>query len=477
VVAPLVPGRSGSAALVARVVAVTFVGDQSDASGGKLLRRAVPQPITVFLDQFVNGKPIQTQIDFESEMSEQGALPMLKPDWSLTIPRNDPVSYDANSFVTVDVQIQFKKVPNGAAQLQILRGEPSNAGPLALKFGLGSINQSIKDGDVITVPGLIGQGRLSTAVDQLDRSIAWSIVVDGAPPVQIGSSGPHRVFTTLGSPSGSTQFEGDITEGGPPQVITAERLEKAVGFAKNSTDANQAADAMFLGMSRLGVNYVLGHRPTAKMELTGILPPPTLEHYLWLCAVNQAQGECQVIAAAMRLVIRSLGVTDAMDVGFMRPHPGRLETPPSFPRRPDRLKGRLNFRATRTKATGNFALVFYDGRGQPNNFEGVVKFGNKLYALGDGIFDRFSAPANGVSADDLNTSDYFGMRTVALPRSSNLDATKGVFDLAFLNLADGSLDIQYPWNAKAANGQPVMPDAPAKKKRPGSETEKFRWED
>jgi hypothetical protein len=153
----------------------------------------------------------------------------------------------------------------------------------------------------------------------------------------------------------------------------------------------------------------------------------------------------------------------------MRAQPGRQERPDTFPRRTDILKGRLNVTATRTTARGTFTLCFLDQFADPNKFEGVVKFGDVLYAIGDSIFDRVTAPQDGLSIDDLNSTDYFTLRQQAIPRSTIVDAKKGAFDLLYLD-AKGKRDpLQYPWEK--------IPDAPPLKGQLGLNGAPFRWEE
>jgi hypothetical protein len=113
--------------------------------------------------------------------------------------------------------------------------------------------------------------------------------------------------------------------------------------------------------------------------------------------------------------------------------------------------------------------VFLDQKNDMNNFEGVVKFGNALYAIGDSIFDRFTAPAGGISTDDLNSTDYFTEREIVFPRSKILDETKGDFDLKYVDNNGKNAPVQYPW--KTVTG------APPAKLVAGQDVKPFRWED
>ncbi len=458
---PAVPKRKTANDLVARVRAITFNSDHRDTGGAKLLHAEVLEPI-----KFTGHTGRASQ--FKSKLSEKNARALLKPDWSLVSRRNDPISHTMGQPIRIDVEILFKRVPGGSATLQQVTGAGGNV--VALDFNAGATPRAVKDGDVVTLSNIVSNGSLPTIVGVIEQSISWKAVVNGRPPVPIGVSGPHKIFTTLGQPIGKIQLDaaGNFQESGPDQIVTIPRMEFAVKGAQGADTERRAADLLFAKISHLGVNYVLGFRPAplGRPNTTGIDPRTSVEHYLWLCNNNEAEGECHVIAASFRLALRMLGCTSQMDVEFMNAHPGRQEHTPDFPRRTDILKGRLSQEATRFP---NFHLVFLDGNGDANNFEGVVKFLGALYAIGDAIFDRFTAAQNGLSADDLNTTDYFTDRQTTFPRSTLGDLTKGAFDLKYVDSFGNDAPVQYPWA--------TVTGAPAAKRVPGADRLPFRWED
>src|SRR5439155_22817364 len=104
--------------------------------------------------------------------------------------------------------------------------------------------------------------------------------------VAIGVSGPHKIFTTLGQPIGKIQLDaaGNFQESGTDQIVTIPRMEFAAKGAQGADTERRAADLLFAKISHLGVSYVLGLRPArlGRPNTTGIDPPTSVEHYLWL---------------------------------------------------------------------------------------------------------------------------------------------------------------------------------------------------
>ncbi len=272
-----------------------------------------------------------------------------------------------------------------------------------------------------------------------------------------------------------------------PEERRARRQLDNLGYGDGDVDAGLEAfssdyypgtvERLFRDFKVRGIGYRLGRQwvpPNLRprhprthhlLNPTAVEPYPTLEHFLWLSIAHQAEAECHVIAAAFRLACRATGVGGAMDVGYMMPLPGRLEQPPSYPRRSDRLKGRLNQQTVRR---GGGVLAFFDAHGQANEFEGVVTYNRALYAIGDAIFDRFRSDVAGTSAEDLNASDYFTFRRTppsGETRSAILDESAGSFDLAFVDGEGHILPEQYPWSAMPDGHPHMLRDQP------------FRWED
>ncbi len=459
-------------AVLGRVVALAFESDHRAANGAKLLRRAVAQAITV------DARPVR------SVMSEQGAQEMPKPDWTTEVAptRNDPTTHTMGDHVRVSVSIAFAQLTGGAARLQRVYSVAS--GVVALTFNTAFSGRTVHSGERLELSNLVSSGPLWRIVGRFEQTIAWYAELEGyVGPVFLGRTGPHRLYTLLQPPSGQAEFEVSaagrqhFAERGQVQAITDARLEVVCRGAQGANTEADTVERLFRDFKVRGIGYRLGRQwvpPNLRprhprthhlLNPTAVEPYPTLEHFLWLCIAHQAEAECHVIAAAFRLACRATGVGGAMDVGYMMPLPGRLEQPPSYPRRSDRLKGRLNQQTVRR---GGGVLAFFDAHGQANEFEGVVTYNRALYAIGDAIFDRFSSDVAGTSAEDLNASDYFTLR-LSSPgsevRSAMLDESAGNFDLAFVDGRGHILPEQYPWSTMPDGHPHMLRDQP------------FRWED
>lgn len=450
-------------ATLARITSIEFLSDHRDTSGQKLLHRA--QPVSFQSQDFGS---------ISTRLTERGASRMEKPDWVLDglTSRNDPITHTAGEFVRATFTVKFNSVPGGEAPIKRVFSQAANV--VALEFVIGGGGRKAKTGETITLSDMQSSGTLASIVGKLSRSVNWFVELEGVPdPIFMGTTGPHVIYTTLGQPAGKAEFDLNpqglqhFSETGSDQIVTDARMEHAAKGAQGASTEEQVAERCFRFFSKQGIGYVLQRQwtPPPALNQTGLVPRPDLYDDLWMCASREALGECHVIAAAFRLFCRLLGVTAPMDVAYMLPHPGRLEQS-GFPRRTDGVKGRLNVGAERLAAGGPFKLAFFDGNGAPNRFEGVVTFRNGMYAIGDSIFDRFTTPENGVSADDRNCNDYFCVRTPPSGndvRSTIRDENAGGFDLAYVDAQGNPIEQQYPWSQLGRPNQP--PELP------------WRWED
>jgi hypothetical protein len=93
---------------------------------------------------------------------------------------------------------------------------------------------------------------------------------------------------------------------------------------------------------------------------------------------------------------------------------------------------------------GTEAVLFLDGNGAPNNFEGVATYkGRALYAIGDDVFDKFPDPND-------NASTYFAERVVSSGiRRAITNMDKGLFKLIFSN-PSSFVDCDNPYAGKTA---------------------------
>jgi hypothetical protein len=418
---PAVPSKKG---VTGAIVAVTFRKDQVDGVGKKLIRPSAG--------------------DFADATSV-----FLKPEWDATRGGNfdpHPVSYTKALSVEVDVEIVFTLNPSGGTAL--LTGiHGVSTGHDFLSFDQ-TMSRPIKTGRT-PIPGLTSKGKLPNFVSFEDHGITWTAVVNGK-PVDLGST-LHRVYVTFAEPIGKMEstVPNRFTETGKVQDVTEERLEYSVKAAqgKGVNDERECVDAIFLKLMALNVNYVLFSRwEPDPLNNTHIVPKPPLHQYLWRCNAATAQGECHNIAAAFQLACRILGVTGTFEIGFMYPRPSRLENHPVYARDPNATLGAYSSgdaaysRQHAGLSHGWEKLLFLDGSGHANNFEGVARYKNGLYAIGDAIFDQDA------SDPQKNAAVYYAVRNIpcqADGRSNGIDMRHGLFDLVFIRTQDGGCRLPY----------------------------------
>lgn len=436
-----------------KIATVTFRSDHLDTNGNKLLKKS--KPVSVRITQFKADGTVQTDAlgnpvtrDYLSEYADEYE-DFVKPEWDIDrggASDSHPVSHTGGRKVTVDIAIDFIVTPDGAqATMEKVRGAATGR-----TGGTGYLNFAVDHTATfgtqrVLVTGLVNSWELWKAVHYIEEAIAWTATVNGE-EIALGNSGKHRVYVTLDTPGGrlASPRDNQFDESGDDQTVTAARLEAGVlaAWGTGETDEREAVDEIFEALRKAGIGYFLGTRwEHDPKDHTYVSPKPSLHHYLWLCNVAEALGECHNIAAAFALYCRIVGVKKSFSIGYMYPWPGRVDTTPcgrdtSKSAGGKNILGKLNIRKIRTHAThGSMprdeSLVFLDGRNKANNFEGVAVYDTKgLYAIGDDIFDRFAVPHD-------NASEYYGKRTLRPSgsagsyRSAPSDLDKGLFKLAF----------------------------------------------
>lgn len=446
-------------AVSVRIVSLTFRSDHLDAAGKKLLKRS-PAPETIRVNTITgydaSGQEETSEADTTSIYGDN-ATEFRKPEWDAdrSTSESDPISHTKNQNVVVDIELDVTVTPAGqTAVLTEVQGV--SAGNDFLSFQKAQ-SKTVKSGRV-KITKLTSKGTLPNFVTKLDGlMIDWSVVVDGE-TIAVGGTGPHRIYVTydkpggkMGSPANHVFLEGS----GAEQVVSEARLEFAVGAAEGSgvSDEKECVDAVFRHMSyQVGVGYVLGRNWIAGANTTGITPKPTLHHYLWLCNTNIGQGECHNIAASFALECKILGVKGPFLVGYMYPWSSRKDNHPTYDKRGDHILGKYDTRCERSHSAishqGEY-VVFLDGNDKANNFEGVARYRDALYAIGDAIFDGFGGLNENVSA-------YFAERESETDASGeltghviNVDFDKGGFDLQWARTGSrgeylGHCDNPYP---------------------------------
>lgn len=446
--------------VTARVVSVTFHKDQLQG-GKKLLKRAAKTPISIRLKKQVYLKKtlqtVQAAVQTDSFWAGGNAQEFKKPEWSLARggpADSHPASYDKSTHVEVDVEFDLTVNPKGeTANVTKIMGTAPHP---ALKFShVFKVPRKLKTGRY-RAKAVVAKNALPDYVELIDReTINWSLVADGQVK-PMGWSGPHTIYVTLKQPGGKapgkmiSPRDNHFQEGGADQVVTEHRLRLAVTSAQGTgrKDEKECVDAVFRALSYYqGVGYELGRRWVSGPNTTFVYPKPSLHHYLWLCAARKfgvenhgtgdafydyrltqplptatddnggpifteqdvhVGGECHNIAATFFLLCRILGVQGDFEIGYMFPWPSRSDAHPDYPKTGDKLRGKYNKRKTREHSAlghGGENLVFIDGHGMGNNFEGVANYknGKALYGIGDAIFDQYGTA-------DENASTYFSAR-------------------------------------------------------------------
>jgi hypothetical protein len=298
------------------------------------------------------------------------------------------------------------------------------------------------------------------------QSIRWEVLADGK-WIPAGQTGNHTVYVTYDQPGG--KMDGSFKETGAVQDVTEARLRFAIvnAWDTGKNDEKECVDAVFKGL-RSG--YFLGRRWKSQGNDTGILPKPTLHHYLWLCNDWQtlARGECHNIAAGFALACKILGVKGKFEVGYMYPWPSRKDDHPQYPKDPGAVQGKYKKQYWRKHTAlhgGMEKLVFLDARNMANNFEGVTKYENALYAIGDCRFDLYDDPHK-------NASTYFMERTGEAGESVTvMNEKKGCMLLGFSR-----------YGVVMGKRQPLgacinpYPDK-VKARKAGNRKGAFKWED
>ena len=408
---PLVKSATG------RIVAVTFRSDHVKA-GQKVIR---PSPG-----------------DFADATGR-----FAKPEWDAARGGNfdpHPISQTKATDVIVDIDVEFTITPPGrAASLTSIKGV--SAGHDFLSFSK-PLSQSVRTGRLPTITGLVSLDKLPNFVTMEDHGVAWTAVVDGK-PVDLGPT-LHRIYVTFDEPGGKMEstVKNAFTETAIDQDVTEERLAYSVqgSSGKGVSDERECVDALFLHLKALGVDYFLGRRwEPDQVNNTGLTPKPPLHQYLWKCNATTAKGECHNIAASFMLACRILGVKGPMEIGYMYPRPRRVDARPFMALPSPPVLGAYSpfdaryFRAHVESRHGNEQLMFLDSRNQLNNFEGVARYKNGLYAIGDAIFDQ------NPNDPQKNAEMYYAKRGDARAdgHPGPVDLTKGVFDLIFFDVIRG----------------------------------------
>lgn len=442
---PVVSPITSCCGVTLRLLSVFFRSDHLDSAGKKLIKRPVSEH--VFGEQYswdaTSRRFIRVDREFDSLLGDQ-FTEFSKPEWSSVrggASDSHPISHTKNGHVVVDLEFEATVLGGGTVNIGTIQGTPATGhGYLAFEKRL---NKPVKDQEKIMVTGLTSRDKLPNFVALVEDTIRWTAVVNGTAQ-NIGTSGSHKIYVTFDTPGGKMESPRNnaFQESGADQVVTESRLGRSVEWAKGTGIAQEkeCVDRIF---QKLEIGYFLGRRWVFMGNTTGMDPKPTLHHYLWCCNVDDAKGECHNIAASFALACKILGVKGHFEVGYMFPWPSRNESAPLHPKRGDQILGRYNVRYNRThteESHGSEYPNFLDGTNRPNNFEGVARYNNALYAIGDARFDLHSDA-------DANASCYFAKFDSSPDGGiTNSDRSVGRFTLVFTQPTVGYCPKPYPWS-------------------------------
>jgi len=149
------------------------------------------------------------------------------PEWQSDPPRNFPVSYTKDTQIGLDAWV--KVLPAGLT-FDLTGDGPDNYVDFA-RTGEQSTGANH------CVPYLVAADELPDTVCTLSKSISWTINLTDPEPdfaKNIGSSGPHKVYVTYSTPSGS--------------IVTQTRLRWACNAADQETAPHDIGDAIFTAL-------------------------------------------------------------------------------------------------------------------------------------------------------------------------------------------------------------------------------------
>ena len=281
-----------------------------------------------------------------------------------------------------------------------------------------ALSKPLYDGGRVLV-SLQARDPLPERIDVYDTRLRLSATANGD-PVRVAPEHEAIIYTTWGKPGGRVEMHPEIRskhpfpETGPLQAVTLKRLDWAVRAARGADSDIVAMRRIFKAVQvgyRSGRRYPTPADPPRKYEpLTGLVPLPTLHHYLWLALVTPHMCECQDLAAALRMPARILGIGGRMDVRFIFPWPPwDAEGKRRAPRPGEPLQGSLRPYLRERPSV----CAFFDRKGHSNQYEGVLRWipaGDSraiLYALGIGVYDYYTADDLTGTMDDRNANLFF----------------------------------------------------------------------
>jgi hypothetical protein len=199
------------------------------------------------------------------------------PDGGTDPDQNNPISHTKNIKLTADVKVRVE--PSGWT-FDLIGDGPDNY----VDFNKTNITSTGYD-QIVTVSA---NANLPNQVDTLTKSISWTIkLLDPDPDIEVnvGSSGPHKIYVTFGTPTGS--------------VVTEKRMNWACLKADGATTENAAASLIQEDLHESDPPYFQGD--------TG--PNPYSPIWLMMNTSPQYPGDCIAHANLMKHAIKLLGIS------------------------------------------------------------------------------------------------------------------------------------------------------------------------
>ncbi len=203
--------------------------------------------------------------DNNTTWSDEGDL-FREPEWEAG--ESWPISHTMGEYMTITLSVKVE--PDGMSF--DLAGE----GPGGLSFS-GSATATGYEQDVVMTGGY-----LPNHVGVIQPTITWTIAMaDGVATgwEDLDITGPHKIFLTLGDPTGS--------------VVTEKRMAYVCGVCQDQSTLLGCADAIH--------SLWLPH--SARPRLNACVTPPTP---LWRL-LSESEGACIDLARLMRLCLKMIG--------------------------------------------------------------------------------------------------------------------------------------------------------------------------
>jgi hypothetical protein len=432
----MIAGAKGAAALRTAVATEVVLANNQLKADVNLELRAAPELHLLkaeFLDDHgvlrhdaptwkfkrANGGELDSTMTGTGQLAKPEYDHARPPPWTPKVEHRvwQAASYTRGARARLRLTFEVKVVDGRPHDLEALALRPIGGGKPRITFEK-SLSKALAHGDQLTVE-LTADADLPKRVAGYDESLLLSARGDGGVPFHVEDEWQDvRIFVTLDKPTGQAEIHpsdlsgGAFPQTGPIQAITPARLALAVRHGRGAADDEDCMRKLFARVKAAGIRYFPRfsyppsdvENPDGKGNSTGLAPRPDLHHYLWLSMAEPKICHCLDLAAAFRLLARSLGVKGSMKVVQAFPWAPWDQTG----KRRDLTNSGEPWHGSLRKdpITGANWIVFIDGSGEANNFEGALRWkapgASKamLLAVGEKILE-------GSEDDDRNASLFF----------------------------------------------------------------------